>query len=88
MRGSYVLHRPPSPRKGGMPLSTLMPAPVKAVRYFAERMSAAAARMRDGRGAQRSIPRRRAAAACQRPISGGAAAIPGKVRITAIRPGQ
>ena len=40
--GSYWFQMPPSPRKGGMPLSAEVPAPVKPTMFFAlERISAA-----------------------------------------------
>ena len=32
--GSYLLQSPSAPLKGGIPLSTEIPAPVKATRYF------------------------------------------------------
>jgi hypothetical protein len=40
--GSTLFHSPFFPRKGGMPLGTEMPAPVKATVYFAFRIRFAA----------------------------------------------
>ena len=39
----YLVHSPPGPRNGGIPLSTDMPAPVSAIGYRAQDVSAAVA---------------------------------------------
>src|ERR1700720_4529419 len=41
----YLVHSPPGPRNGGMPLSTDIPAPVNAIAYRAARIVFAASRI-------------------------------------------